>query len=488
MSTVALRLAGTDANARRTLAVVSRHVLWICMLGLFSQLLIHYYYIISVAARQSEQSMVYNRVFPALAILFATLVVMSRYGPSFYSRLTKVWRRLFFGCFLVGLTGLAVGVASGSAFRYLLSDTFRYGLAWWTLFLCMAAAGNLATLGHEKTLQRLIDALACLAVLDALATLYIYKQFPWFKISTSAYFFLFGWGLFQTRRPRWVGMVLFGLGVLTLLLSGKRGGLVVIVALSPIILMYQTRNFRVFAANAAVAALVLFGGLLLIDSLSSESFAVTEIGQRITRLVESTDNALFREKTDQSLDGRSRELNNIWLHYAKNGLMIIGGCGFGAEVEMVHHTGIYTASGKMHQVHIAWGAYFLRNGIMGVCLLMAFCLVTTIPLLRACWSSHRSDLPCLATYIGLMLLMSLKSQIMLEQLMLPMIIGLSCGFLHLARSSRTATRFSSPDASTQSPAASVIQNVRLHTKRRQGKRGGRRPTSPSLRSQENRHR
>ena len=427
-------------------------VLGLCLLGLFAQAIVHYILMGDHAEDHSRDLSIYWRVSPAAPVVLAMVYALLQIGVAYALWLPQRWRRLLICTMLTLLLGCAVGLAQANAFRYFASDAFRFGLSWLALFLTAAAAMQLARLGRTRALVRVVDLLALLAVIDAIATISIFLAFPMFRISTSLYVFAIAWGLVQRRWPRWLGIACVMLGLLAMFLSGKRGMIVAVAAFSPILFWYHVHHLRLLVKNLAITVPAC---LLLAALLQSYSYRIPlgrEFLDRGEQLVFNAYEIVMQDRFDASLKYRFNELKNIAIHFRQHPEDIFLGAGFGAEIRMHYDSSVSSLSGAMHQVHSGWAAYLIRNGLLGVCLLIALCSFAIRPLLSCARGPYGPPVMICSTYIGVQLILSLKSQLMLEELALPIVIGLVAGlhyatlaerrdqFLHTVRGNRRLRR------------------------------------------------
>lgn len=430
----------TALNSAGRMRRLSAWILLFSLLSLFSQLCVKYVLLDQIANREVEQSSLYIRVFPALPIVFAFMYAVATQGSVFFTRLPADWARLARMSIFVMLVGTVIALIAGNSFRYIASDVFRCGVAWTTLFVVMAAAVNLIDAGRQNFVLSVVDAMVIMALIDALMTIIIYTRYPWFRVSTELYLLAIPWALFQTRWPRWMALIALSLGVLALFLSGKRGALVAVAAFSPVILWHQFDNMKLFIGNVMFALLVCLAGGMAFQSKASSLDISEQLWQRAEGVVQSVYDIFVNDEEDQSMEGRMAELRNVVGYFQKAPYMLPLGGGFGAETEMREHTGVYSSNGGMHQVHVGWGAYLLRNGFLGVLWLFVFCYLAMHPLLHSTSGRFGSMVLVCSCFVGIMIVLSLKSQLMLETLHLPMMVGISVALVRANRLDRALRR------------------------------------------------
>jgi len=290
------------------------------------------------------------------------------------------------------------------------------------LIVCMASAVRLQRLGHSRTLLKLVDLVALVACGSALITIYLYVLYPNWRIATTLYLFAIPWGLLQTRWPRWVGLASFALGILTVALSGRRGPVVALAVVSPLLVWYQIASWRTLVLNAAWGLLAVAVGLFMFQGALLENDFTEQTRWRAKRLVQNVQEVSFSLQEDLSMNYRFAEVSNVVEHFRQAPHLIVTGAGFGAETDMFYDTSVYSTSGRMHQVHIGWAAYLLRNGIIGVALLALFCWNTMkLTLVKA---RYHPDVMICSTFVAVLVVLSMKDQLMLEFISLPLVLAL----------------------------------------------------------------
>lgn len=407
--------------------------MWWCFLALAVQEVVYYLYIQERGTNGRYGASLLGRTLPAAAVALAAACPLLHAGVRYFCGVPRRWVRVAQLSVLVGGLGLLVGAALRNEVRYLASDCLRYGMAWLTLLVAAAAAVRIARCGGQRHLFYFVDILAVIALADAVLTLQLYFLFPRWKIATTLYLFAIPWGLLQTRWPRSVGLAALTLGLLAMFLSGRRGSLIAVAAFSPVLLWYQFNSLRTLVFNA------LWGGLALLVCMTAVQAGMSNFRQgdrfrqRGTRLVHNVYEIVIEGRSDLSMEHRMEEVRNIIEYFRESPYLLPTGGGFGAETEMIYDSNVYSISDRMHQVHIAWAAYLLRNGIPGIILLGTFCLASARFIFTRRRGQAGTYVKICGAFVAISLIQSLKDQLMLEYVAVPLIVGLAVGLMEADR-------------------------------------------------------
>jgi len=280
---------------------------------------------------------------------------------------------------------------------------------------------------------RVLDVLLVIALIDSLMTIRLYYLFPSWKIATTTYLFCIAWGLFPTRWPRPMGVLCLAIALLTMFLSGRRGPIIALVVVSPLLIWYFVCGLRVFVGTMAYALLILLVVSAYYSNIMTDRGLAEKFQQRSAQVVDNIFGILFEGQGDASMEHRLEELKNVRAFFLDAPLFLVFGGGFGVETDMIYDTGVDSVTGRMHQVYVGWGAYLLRNGILGVALLGLLCRRLGSIVLKPPRAPYVAQLRICATFITLLIILSFKDQFMLEMMFLPVVIGLAIGFAEANR-------------------------------------------------------
>jgi len=349
-------------------------------------------------------------------------------------RLPRPWGGILRWSAVTFAIGMLIGLSQFHLPRYLLGDAFRYGISWASLYVCLVASFSLVQTS-PRTAERYFDAFLLIAVADAAATYWLSRTFPHARISTSAYVFAILWGLINLERRPLVAILAFLIGTWSMLVGGKRGPFIAIppvAAVAVFLLVWSGRpvvaraiRFLCYTGAGVVVAVVL---MWVTTSWSPGARRFTaERARVLTGDVATIAGDARRGKAAGTYEGRLDEMDNVFLYFGSNPFAVPVGAGFGIEVPMVHDTGVASLTGKMHHVHMAWGAYLLRNGVNGVLLLGCYFLV-----LIAYAARMRAPYGKYAIFACAMgawnMIMAFKGNMMLEAI--PMVIALAVALAH----------------------------------------------------------
>jgi hypothetical protein len=423
-------LAASDgAPARRSDVNLLKLIVVLLPLLIFPQTIYGYYAIDQTfSAGDEDTSGILLRVVSSLPIfvlagylfVFRSANLRAVPGGHRWIVLLSMW---------VLITGVFVGLLRQNDLRYLLGDTFRYLITWVTMYIALIAVCRLVELGERRFLLYAMDILAVLFVMDAVAGIYLSLKFPGNKISAQAAILGIFWALFQDRWPRWLSGATVILCLAATLMNGKRASLIGLVLLAVwavyLSLFVSRRRAGAIVATFAVSALLGWLVLPLISPSVEQTFS-----SRFSRTFETV-TGFIETDTDVSFAGRRAEIDNVREFFDDSPSLILLGGGFGAQTPMYIDTGVVSNTGDMHQVHIAWGAYYLRNGIFGLLLLAVFWLVC---LMQRAFTPSTGDARwtnwhiITVIFLGNVALHSLSSQTLLEDIGTPIFAALALGF------------------------------------------------------------
>lgn len=371
------------------------------------------------------------RVLTISPAIVAIILVLVR-GQS--SVIPKVWFILVYWAAFTFLMGIIIGMLDSShSWRYILGDSFRYGISWGSLYAGLVAAVCLARTSQDS-LEHYFDSFLVLAIADVIATYWLVSMFPWAKISTSFYLFAIVWGAMYVAKRPYFAITALILGIGATLISGKRGQLITVTLISPgLFFLLATSGWfsiRRFIRVFVVVVILMGTSWVTLQQFPDMRSMVQERSEKlIDNVLEITSNFSGEGRIeDESAEGRIVEMKNIELFFRDNPPLVLFGAGFGAEIPMVYWTGVLSNSGRMHHVHVAWAVYFLRNGINGVFLLVVYFTVCILAIKKYSLPNGRFSV-FLATIMFGEFILAFKGNIMLEALpMVPAIcVALTVG-------------------------------------------------------------
>jgi hypothetical protein len=367
-----------------------------------------------------------------------------------FSILPTSFKILLFFSLLVFVISLIYGIFGYSlfdySFRYILGDGFRYIIPWLGFFtLLVASIQNLRNNPHD--IDYYLNFLFYAGIVDSIVTIYLFTLFPWAKISTSVYLSLIGFGVvFWQRYPlkAVIGITLAGVAMIA---SGKRGSIIAIffsiifINLINILFGENTKRIKFYRRKNQFYSIVnvffclgvfLLVSVLLLSSQDQYSYSLgQEIYSKWMKVYENLYNIIinlyYDKQVDTSYQSRLDEMNNTLSFLSEYPSLILFGAGFGAEVPMLEYTGVWSDSGRMHHIHIVWGVYLLRNGMLGIILLMLYfmgIIIIAVKFLK----TEKNDYAKLILFLIIMdFIKSFKSNIMLE--ITPIYIALFTSYL-----------------------------------------------------------
>jgi len=362
-------------------------------------------------------------------------------------KLPTGWTLLFSLAFCLFLAGAITGVFRGNSLNFFVGDIYRYGLTWVSLYFYVCCACGLVKSGRQDTIYKFLDAMVILAVTDSLYTLVIVYKFPLSEMRISMFMPFYGlcWALFQSHRSKIQSILCFVLCMAGLLVGGKRGNLVTLVVLSPMILIFfsiyviNIRNIKTkFTkyAPAFAAVILLFSIISLVIgphvATSSSGSTVNAYMQRITRVF-SAYKLLYGKEEDASWQARRSEWQTVTSYIGGRAEYWLFGAGFGAEVEPIGLRVTTTESGKMHHVHTSWFLYFLRNGVFGVLLCGLFWVRIFVLMLRKHSATYLNWFFMVMIMFMFMFIGSFKGNVLIGDNFTTLIAGFLVGMSQLSQ-------------------------------------------------------
>ena len=284
--------------------------------------------------------------------------------------------------------------------------------------------------GSEGVLSNSLDALALLAAIDAAVTILFSTSFWGYKISTTLHLYGVGWALFglhhgRARKQIFVCVICIAAAIM----GGKRGNLVAmpLAAIATYVVIYARGGVkaasRVFLTVAGLA-LVLAAIVISSQYVNRWKSASTSVRERYFRNVDTVMSLASSGRNEEtSYGGRLDEALVVKRHFEETPMYFLVGAGFGATAKVRHddHTIGSKIPGRMHQVHIGWVAYVFRCGLLGLVLYAGF-------FLRNLHRASRMDIHYMGPvmyYIFVMLVLSFKGNILLEDVSLPIVAALA---------------------------------------------------------------
>jgi hypothetical protein len=327
------------------------------------------------------------------------------------------------------LTSLAISILGYFAWqyspKYILGDTLRLMICWCCYFGILIALQNLGK-ETENTIKISIGLLLSMAILDGSLILVEFARNPGPKIHSSVYIFLVPAALFFFKnRPilKLFSLILF---IAAALASGKRGTLlaaIISLALATGIIysrdLFSGRTLvfrRSHLLRAAFLSVITGLSLILLDAvIPKESVLFRQSLQLLNNIASIFNDYVLHDEVDGSYQSRINEWLNVKEFYQRSPELILFGGGLGAEIDMIHDSSVYSDSGRMHHVHIGWIAYFLRNGLLGIILLLGYFGANMLIALKGMKSGIDRSFPSALLFITLFeLFLSAKSSLMFQ--------------------------------------------------------------------------
>jgi O-antigen ligase len=265
-----------------------------------------------------------------------------------------------------------------------------------------------------------------MAILDGSLILVEFARNPGPKIHSSVYIFLVPAALFFFKnRPilKLFSLILF---IAAALASGKRGTLlaaIISLALATGIIysrdLFSGRTLvfrRSHLLRAAFLSVITGLSLILLDAvIPKESVLFRQSLQLLNNIASIFNDYVLHDEVDGSYQSRINEWLNVKEFYQRSPELILFGGGLGAEIDMIHDSSVYSDSGRMHHVHIGWIAYFLRNGLLGIILLLGYFGANMLIALKGMKSGIDRSFPSALLFITLFeLFLSAKSSLMFQ--------------------------------------------------------------------------
>ena len=294
-------------------------------------------------------------------------------------------RDIFLLAFIVAVMGVVAGFVNGYQFYYIVGDTFRHVSPWVFFFFFLWILQGLVDSGGIRAIERFLAIMAIVGIIEAISTIVLKQIQPDLRISTNLYLWSIVWCLYQKKYPFLLVLPILIISVLASMASGKRSPIVLVAVIVAVYSVYLLRlafingiEHRGFVHKSIEQLLVVFLIIIIVVSCfplldgvlnkAEGNFLVRSARATVTNVYE-----IFSGKTeDMSWEGRWVEWDNIVDHMKTKPETWLWGTGFGSEIEAQYPGLVLTPDGKMHTVHQAWAAYFLRSGVLGLLLFSYF--------------------------------------------------------------------------------------------------------------------
>ena len=344
------------------------------------------------------------------------------------------------------LAGLIVGgvkTATGATLSlYYIGDSLKFFSSWGS-FLAVSASTYLLCKEDKQgdAESRLIQLCFILAAIEASAVVVLATRLDyWQKIHLGATP-LIGFGLLYVRAGFLMRIFALLLGASAAALSGKRSGLAIpVLASATVFLLLAPHLVRQLAARPSIhvshARSIAVLGVILVMGSVMIGYMGDQQTSRFTLMYSSLSNFVVEkisgsDVTDQSMNSRYAENDNVKMFYEAHPLQLFFGGGFGVETPMHNNTGVMSVSGNMHHVHAGWWVYLLRNGLLGVTVLIIYFLAVS----RVAFAGIRRGTaasPWLLYLLIAQAVASYKSNTMLDSIefAIPALLGVTLASLH----------------------------------------------------------
>ncbi len=346
------------------------------------------------------------------------------------------------GVLVVGLLIGGVKTASGATLPlYYIGDSLKFFSSWGSLLVVAASTYLLCKASDARAEQRLIQFCFILATIEAFAVVALALRLDyWQKIHLVATP-LIGFGLLYVRAGLPTRLFALLLGASAAALSGKRSGLAVpILASGVVAFILAPRGLLHLIAKPSitkpVARTLTIVGIAVPMGITLTSVIGDQQADRFVLMYESLSDFVVEKisgsgVTDQSMNSRYAENENVKTFYEAHPLQVLLGGGFGVETPMYNDTGVTSVSGKMHHVHGAWWVYLLRNGLLGVALLIIYFIVVSRVALDGVRRGSATG-PLLLYLLIAQAAASYKSNTMLDSIefTIPVLFGATLASLH----------------------------------------------------------
>tara|TARA_Y100000385_G_scaffold291035_1_gene366837 strand:- start:9782 stop:11074 length:1293 start_codon:yes stop_codon:yes gene_type:complete len=386
--------------------------------GLFIQCLVRYYWLLKGTGLDGSLPIQF-RLIPCVPLILCFCLLLFSPKPHYVSKGAKYWKPLCKAAFFIFLMSFAVGISLQNDMRYVLSDSYRFAMPWFALWIFVGQYDHLRGSAIHGEVLRICNVVLVMACLDGIATFFLAGVMD-IRVSTFFHVFAICWAVFQCHWPILFSIFAASIGMVGLISSGKRGTFVGFCLTIPLMIcyMFKGKMIRQLVLGSLFSAII--GASLIPSLIASDS----QLGTTFNRTVGSL-SKIWDSGESGSMDGRIAEIENVIHFFQKNPLALFTGGGFGAEVEMFKYSGVFSRNGLMHQVHVGWFAYLFRNGIAGVVLLAFFWWKALAPVSPLSLKKLNRMQCIFGTYIAFQFILSFKSQIMLEGLEFPFLIAVS---------------------------------------------------------------
>lgn len=317
--------------------------------------------------------------------------------------------------------------------KYLVGDFLRFSAPWLTLFLSYQSF--LAIREHRGLagLERWYNRLAIVAFFDAAMTIGFGLMYYGGHISNYFFMFLIGWVILRRSNDGVLVNVVLGLVLVATIASTKRTNF----ALTPLAILLAIWFQWARGGHVLRLCMTLIGvsaAALSAQVIFAQYSGNVDLVETCQRTFEKLYDVVLEGNHDRSYGLRMNEVRNLTAYFESHPGDLALGIGFGGEIPMRYETGNDTPSGNMHHVHKGYWLYLLRNGILGVVLLGGFVWVSTAGLLLAKSPRPLITASC-AVYAVTRVVASFGGNLMMEDLDLPLVVGLGYAFADPGRRS-----------------------------------------------------
>ncbi len=321
----------------------------------------------------------------ASAVFLLIMIYMYFTVPVFERRYDiRHFRDIAIIAFCTAIIGIVVGFINDGRLYFVLGDSFRHIAPWIFFFLFLWVFQVLVSAGKVDTIEHVLGFMAIIGIIEAVATYVMRYADPTLRMSTYLYSWTIFWGLYQKKYSLFIVLPLVLFAVSAPLISGKRSPIIILAITGLIYSVYIVREVLLVCVNKGDSKYLMrqvLSILLLIMILLAvlpvvadyvpfvhDSFWYESAAKTVNNVYE----IVTGRTIDPSYEGRWVEWDNI-VEYMKNRPeWWLWGAGFGVEFVPEDARVVLTPEQTMHNVHQAWGAYFLRSGAIGLFLFFWF--------------------------------------------------------------------------------------------------------------------
>lgn len=255
------------------------------------------------------------------------------------------------------LLGLVIALIENNSVRYIAGDVIRLIVPWMAYFSIKIILKDGI---YERATYSIIKGCLIIGIIDAFLIIASGTIFQSIRISSDLFLILLPVALLNlSSKVRITDILLLILVATCVVYTGKRATLVGVVILTMMTFYLRGLNTRFIIITLLLITPIGMALLVAGDELQIQRFDYFSVqAKSLTNLAE-----------DQSIWGRFYEYFNIIGSYREKPYSYVTGQGFGAEVEMIYSTGVYSINNKMHHAHSAFLVYYWRNGLLGLLLL-----------------------------------------------------------------------------------------------------------------------